>query len=171
MIAFACPKCSTTLQRADAEAGTTTYCPSCNQKIIVPPAPPQPAGNPFSFTSGASQSAPVGRVSRHRSQGISLGGLIGAAAVIIVALFVLVVGIVVVATILSRPASPPSAKDIAALNSSQAMKGRLQAAFAIDSTYTRDELLEGICKDAATQGDSDAVKVAVTHISSSYPSW
>ncbi|OAI48656.1 hypothetical protein AYO44_06750 [Planctomycetaceae bacterium SCGC AG-212-F19] len=36
MIAFSCPKCKTMLQRADAEAGTKTLCPSCNQKLLVP---------------------------------------------------------------------------------------------------------------------------------------
>lgn len=164
-IKFSCPRCTTWIRRNRIEAGQQIACSGCGQLLAIPysPLPAISSG----FTGAAPEPAPMGRlIHPHQSNGLR-NVFLGCFAFIFSAI-VLLGGIVAVIVFLSRPPSPPSAKDIAALNSSPEMKGRLQAALAVEGNNARDMLLEDIAKDAAAQGDSEVAKLALTQISNSY---
>ena len=103
MIAFACPKCRCTLQRADAEAGTATFCPSCNQRLVVPslvaapvaPVAAAPIIEPpaFSFDDSSTTSTRQRRSQQHSL--VSFRGLATAGSVLFVVLVFLCGGFVV----------------------------------------------------------------------------
>jgi hypothetical protein len=93
MIVFACPKCRTTLQRPDVDAGNTTHCPCCSQMIIVPSIAVVPTGvRVQALAPSVDDGSAATRDRRSQHPLVSARGLATAGAVLFITLVVLGVG-------------------------------------------------------------------------------
>jgi len=133
----------------------------------------QPASTdqePWSFdastTSRRSRYKPSGRTKGRPL--ISFRGLAVAAGVLILGFVLLCLVMVGVNAYNSSSRAAREQAALSSLRTTPELKGRLEAAFAVQSSYTRDQLLEGIARDAASQGEAEVVKLTLSKLDSSY---